>query len=85
MSELEIKTVPIQELDPLSSLHPVPIPQPSDELLVTIVDFIIVKLSSLELPPRDPVAVPIPEPHDELIASTSDLSIKRKPIEELDP
>jgi hypothetical protein len=63
----------------------VPIPDPSDELFATTVEFSIVTLLILDVPESEPSPVPIPEPHDELIASTSEPAIKRNPIEELEP
>jgi hypothetical protein len=51
-------------------------PEPYDELLATTVEFQIVRLSILEVPPF-PYPVPIPEPYDELLARTVDSPIDR--------
>jgi hypothetical protein len=66
--------------------HPVPIPEPSDELLASTRELEI-DTTPIELDPesQEASAVPIPEPHDELFAETTEFQIAIMSILEFPP
>jgi hypothetical protein len=81
--ESEIKTDPIDDLDP-SPQHPAPVPMAEPlELFAVIVELTIVRLLISETPWL-PSPVPMPEPHPELIAPIRESKIKTNSIDDLD-